>query len=41
MLPVLGKLELISYKFCFAFKGKNMMGGISLGNFAFLSPSNA
>ena len=42
MLPFLGKLELISYKkFCFAFKGKNMMGGISLGNFAFLSPSSA
>lgn len=42
MLPFLGKLELISYKkFCFAFKAKYMMGGISLGNFAFLSPSNA
>lgn len=39
MLPFLGKLRLISYKkFCFAFEGKNMLGGISLGNFAFLSP---
>ena len=42
MLPFLGKLELISYKkFCFAFKASKMAGGISLGTFAFLSPSNA
>lgn len=38
MLPFLGKLRLISYKkFCFAFEGEHMIGGISLGNFAFLS----
>lgn len=37
MLPFIGKLELISYKkFCFAFKAEKMMGGISLGNFAYL-----
>ena len=42
MLPFLGKLELISYKkFCFAFKGSRMSGGISLGNFAYLSPTSA
>lgn len=39
MLPFLGKLRLISYKkLCFAFEGEKMAGGISLGNFAFLSP---
>lgn len=39
MLPFLGKLKLISFKkLCFAFEGENMIGGISLGNFAFLSP---
>lgn len=39
MLPFLGKLRLISFKkLCFAFEGENMRGGISLGNFAFLSP---
>lgn len=39
MMPFIGKLELISYRqFCFAFKGNKMSGGISLGNFAFLSP---
>ena len=39
MLPFLGKLKLISFKkLCFAFEGENMKGGISLGNFAFLSP---
>lgn len=38
MMPFLGKLELLSYReFCFAFKGSKMAGGISLGNFAFLS----
>ena len=42
MLPFLGKLELISYKkFCFAFKGTKMSRGISLGNFAYLSPTYA
>ena len=42
MLPFMGKLELISYKkFCFAFKASNMSGGISLGNFAYLSPMSS
>lgn len=42
MMPFLGKLELISYKkFCFAFVGEFMSGGISLGNFAFVSPVSA
>ncbi len=42
MMPFLGKLRLISYrKFCFAFEGSKMMGGISLGNFAFLSEWSA
>lgn len=42
MMPFLGKLELISFKKqCFAFKGSHMSGGISLGNFAFLSPYSA
>jgi hypothetical protein len=37
-----GDIELISYKkLCFAFKSKYMNGGISLGNFAFLSTYNA
>ena len=35
-----GGVKLISYrKLCFAFEAKAMMGGISLGNFAFLSPT--
>lgn len=39
MLPFLGKLRLIrNEKYCFAFEGKRMSGGISLGNFIFLSP---
>lgn len=39
MLPFLGKLTLVKYdKYCFAFEGKNMKGGISLGSFIFLSP---
>lgn len=42
MMPFLGKLRLISYKkYCFAFEGTKMMGGISLGTFAFVSPYNA
>ena len=42
MMPFLGKLRLISYRrFCFAFEGSKMMGGISLGSFAFLSPRSA
>ena len=40
MMPFLGKMELISFKkYCYAFKCKNMSGGISLGLFAFLSES--
>lgn len=39
---IMGDVELISYKkLCFAFSSKYMMGGISLGNFAFLSTYNA
>jgi hypothetical protein len=35
---IFGGAQLISYKkLCFAYKAKNMSGGISLGNFAFLS----
>lgn len=38
MLPFIGKLTLISYKnYCWAFKATKMSGGISLGNFVFLS----
>ena len=39
MMPFLGKLNLIKYEnYCFAFEGKKMNGGISLGSFIFLSP---
>ena len=42
MMPFLGKLNLIKYEnYCFAFEGKKMSGGISLGSFIFLSPSSA
>lgn len=42
MLPFLGKLRLISFKkLCFAFECSKMSGGISLGNFAFLSPKRS
>lgn len=38
MLPFLGKLSLIDYRnYTWAFKGTNMLGGISLGCFVFLS----
>ena len=37
-----GGVKLISYKkLCFAYEAKRMSGGISLGNFAFLSPISA
>lgn len=40
MMPFLGKLTLLSYNnYCFLFKGTKMSGGISLGCFAFVSPS--
>lgn len=39
MMPFLGKLRLVKYEnYCFAFEGKKMNGGISLGSFIFLSP---
>lgn len=39
MLPFLGKLKKIEYRnFCYAFEAERMSGGISLGNFIFLSP---
>lgn len=39
---IFGKVKLISYKkLCFAFEADLMSGGISLGNFAFLSPISA
>ena len=38
MLPFLGKLRKVEYRdYCFAFEGSKMSGGISLGNFIFLS----
>ena len=38
MMPFLGKLRKVEYRnFCFAFEGEKMSGGISLGNFIFLS----
>lgn len=37
MLPFMGKLTLVDYRnYAWAFKGSNMMGGISLGCFVFL-----
>ena len=40
MMPFMGKMELISFKkFCYAFKCEHMRGGISLGLFAFVSPT--
>jgi hypothetical protein len=42
MLPFLGKRTLIRVdKYCFAFEAENMSGGISLGNFIFLSSYSA
>lgn len=42
MLPFLGKLRLISFKkMNFCFEGSNMMGGISLGTFSYVSKSLA
>ena len=38
MMPFLGKLTLrCERKYCFCFTGEKMSGGISLGNFAFVS----
>lgn len=42
MLPFLGDMKLISYeKYCWAFECSKMRGGISLGNFIFLSKNDA
>lgn len=42
MLPFIGKLRKVDYKyFCFAFEASRMSGGISLGNFIFLSKTCA
>lgn len=38
MLPFIGKLTKVCYRnYCYCFSGSDMMGGISLGNFAFVS----
>lgn len=40
MIPFLGKLTFkCERNYCFCFIGENMQGGISLGNFAFVSKS--
>jgi hypothetical protein len=42
MIPFMGKMTLLKFEmFCFAFECSKMKGGISLGNFIFLSPSLA
>lgn len=42
MLPFLGKMKLIKYDlYAFVFECEKMNGGISLGNFIFLSPNLA
>lgn len=42
MMPFLGKMKLIRFDFyTFAFECEKMSGGISLGNFIFLSPTSA
>lgn len=42
MLPFVGKIKLISYeKYCWAFECTKMNGGISLGNFIFLSKNSS
>ena len=42
MMPFLGKMKLIRFDlYTFAFECKKMSGGISLGNFIFLSPTSA
>jgi hypothetical protein len=39
MFPFLGESKIIKYyNYCFVIEGTNMSGGISLGNFIFLSP---
>ena len=39
MMPFLGKMELVRFEnYCWVFSCQKMMGGISLGNFIFLSP---
>ena len=42
MMLFIGKLKLIKYQnYCYAFEAKKMNGGISLGNFIFLSKYTA
>ena len=42
MLPFLGKMKLVRYDlYAFVFECQKMKGGISLGNFIFLSPNLA
>ena len=42
MMPFLGKMKLIRFDlYTFAFECEKMSGGISLGNFIFLSPTSA
>ena len=40
IMPFMGKMRLIAHRnYCFCFEGKKMLGGISLGSFAFVSRS--
>ena len=42
MLPFLGNMKLVRFtNYCWSFECTNMRGGISLGNFIYLSPSIA
>lgn len=42
MMPFLGKMKLVRFEnYCWAFECSGMSGGISLGNFIFLSPDCA
>lgn len=42
MMPFIGKMKFICFDiYTFAFECSKMKGGISLGNFIFLSPNNA
>jgi hypothetical protein len=42
MMPFMGKMKLVRFEnYCWAFECSKMSGGISLGNFIFLSPSCA
>lgn len=42
MIPFIGKMKLLHFKdYCWVFECEKMSGGISLGNFIFLSPSSS